>query len=95
MLIILYLVFCLLIGIVGRRRRLGFFGFFLLSVLLTPVLTLGWLLITHRRFLAKEVTAGHIVICTECQAQEVREKSAQSQRCVRCGAPVTLPAPTA
>jgi hypothetical protein len=95
MLIILYLIFCLLIGIVGRRRRLGFFGFFLLSVLLTPVLTLGWLLITRRHFLAKEVAAGHVVICSECRAQEVRENSTQYQHCARCGAPVALPAPTA
>ncbi len=95
MLIVLYLIFCLLIGIVGYRRYLGFFGFFLLSIFLTPVVTLGWLLITHRRFLANEVSAAHIVICPECQAQEAREKSAHTQHCTRCGAAVTVPASTA
>lgn len=88
MLVIVYLVLCFIIGIAGRRRRLGFFGFFLLSVLLTPVITLGWLLITHRRFLAREVAAGHLVICADCAGVEARAAAAAHQRCIRCGAPV-------
>jgi hypothetical protein len=88
MLVIVYLVCCFIIGIAGRRRRLGFFGFFLLSVLLTPVLTLGWLLITHRRFLAREVAAGHLVICSDCAGVEARAAAGTHQRCIRCGAPV-------
>lgn len=88
MLIIVYLVCCFIIGIAGRRRRLGFFGFFLLSLLLTPVLTLGWLLITHRRFLAREVEGGHLIICSDCAGVEARAAAATTQRCIRCGAPV-------
>ena len=38
--IILYLVFCLLAGLCGSHRRMGFFGTFLLSLFLTPVLVL-------------------------------------------------------
>lgn len=33
-----YLLACLLVGVMGRNRRVGFFGATLLSVLLTPVL---------------------------------------------------------
>ena len=44
--IVLYLVFCLLAGLCGSHRRMGFFGTFLLSVFLTPVLVLLLLILT-------------------------------------------------
>jgi hypothetical protein len=44
--IIIYLVFCLLTGLCGSQRRLGFFGTFILSVLITPVVMLVILLLT-------------------------------------------------
>ena len=34
-----YVTACLLIGFVGRGRQIGFAGFFVLSLLLTPVVT--------------------------------------------------------
>jgi hypothetical protein len=37
-LITVYLVLCLAIGFLGRRRRIGFWGFFFASILLTPML---------------------------------------------------------
>jgi hypothetical protein len=85
MLVIVYLILCFVIGIAGRRRRIGFFGFFLLSVILTPVITLGWLLVTHRRFLAREMAVGHVMMCAECAKAEAREAT-KPRRCVRCGA---------
>ena len=88
MLVIVYLVMCFVIGVAGRQRRLGFFGFFLLSVLLTPVVTLGWLLITHKRFLARETANGNVVICAECATVQARETASASRRCARCGAAV-------
>jgi Na+/melibiose symporter-like transporter len=88
MLVIVYLIMCFMIGIAGRRRALGFFGFFLLSVILTPVIMLGWLLITHRRFLGREVAGGHFVMCADCAAVEARDASAAIRHCARCGAPV-------
>ena len=69
MLVIVYLILCLVVGLAGRSRRLGFFGFFLLSVLLTPVVALGWLLLTQKRFLAR---VDHVVICADCAAAEAR-----------------------
>jgi uncharacterized membrane protein len=50
--IILYLFFCLLAGLCGIHRRLGFFGTFLISLVLTPVVVLLLLILTapsHRR----------------------------------------------
>ena len=44
--IILYLVFCLLAGLCGTHRRMGFLGTFLLSLVITPVLSLLLLILT-------------------------------------------------
>jgi hypothetical protein len=44
--IILYVVFCVLAGFCGSHRRMGFFGTFLLSLFLTPVLVLLLLILT-------------------------------------------------
>ena len=44
--IAVYVVFCLLAGICGSYRRMGFFGTFLLSLIITPVVMLLALLLT-------------------------------------------------
>jgi hypothetical protein len=41
-----YLAFCLLVGLCGSQRRMGFTGTFLLSLVVTPLITLIVLLIT-------------------------------------------------
>ena len=41
--VIFYLVACLVVGFVGRNRRIAFTGFFLCSVLFTPLITLPFL----------------------------------------------------
>lgn len=43
---IVYLVFCLLTGLCGIERRMGFFGTFLLAVATTPLVVLPVLLLT-------------------------------------------------
>jgi hypothetical protein len=40
MLVAIYLASCLLIGIFGRHRKLGFWGYFFGSILLTPMMGL-------------------------------------------------------
>ncbi len=45
-LIILYVVFCLLAGMCGSHRRMGFFGTFLISLVVTPVVVLLVLILT-------------------------------------------------
>jgi hypothetical protein len=37
--VLAYLIACLLVGFVGRKRQIGFAGFVVLSLLLTPVVT--------------------------------------------------------
>jgi hypothetical protein len=44
--LVAYLVFCVLVGLCGSQRRMGFTGTFLLSVAITPVIALIVLLIT-------------------------------------------------
>jgi hypothetical protein len=41
-----YLVFCILVGLCGSQRRMGFTGTFLLSLVATPLIALIVLLIT-------------------------------------------------
>jgi len=36
--VVLYVIFCLLAGLAGNQRRMGFFGTFLLSLVITPLL---------------------------------------------------------
>jgi hypothetical protein len=38
--VLVYLVLCGVAGFAGRKRRLGFWGFFFLSILFTPVVTI-------------------------------------------------------
>jgi ABC-type multidrug transport system permease subunit len=45
-LLVAYLVFCILVGLCGTQRRMGFTGAFLLSLFVTPVIALIVLLIT-------------------------------------------------
>ena len=40
LLLTVYLGLCLVAGILGRNRRIGFWGFFFSSVLFTPVISL-------------------------------------------------------
>ena len=38
--VIIYVVFCILTGFCGSHRRMGFFGTFLMSLFLTPIVML-------------------------------------------------------
>lgn len=45
-LLVLYIAACALVGYAGRSRRIGFLGFFLVSILLTPIIALLILLLS-------------------------------------------------
>jgi hypothetical protein len=45
-LVFLYVLFCILVGICGSQRRMGFTGTFLLSLFITPLIVLIVLLMT-------------------------------------------------
>jgi FtsH-binding integral membrane protein len=44
--IIIYILFCVLVGICGTQRRMGFTGTFILSFFITPLVVLIVLLLT-------------------------------------------------
>jgi len=44
--VIVYLIFCLLVGLCGSQRRAGFLGTFIISIFITPVVMLVVLLLT-------------------------------------------------
>ncbi len=44
-----YVIFCLAVGFLGRHRKIGALGFFLVSLLLTPVISLLILVLTTDR----------------------------------------------
>jgi len=44
-----YLVLAVLVGLCGRRRRMGFVGFLILSLLITPPLALLFVYLTQSR----------------------------------------------
>lgn len=54
--LIAWFLLSLFAGFLGRRRVMGFVGFFLLSLFLSPVVTLLWLLISYPS--ARERQAG-------------------------------------
>jgi len=43
---IVYIILCLLTGLCGRQRRMGFFGTFILTIITTPLVVLPVLLLT-------------------------------------------------
>ena len=45
--VVLYLIFCLLAGLAGSQRRMGFIGTFLLSLVITPLLVSVLLILTR------------------------------------------------
>ncbi|GAB6040679.1 hypothetical protein [Endothiovibrio diazotrophicus] len=47
--IVLYLALCIIIGVLGRRRKLGAWGYFFGSIVLTPIIGLLLLLASDRR----------------------------------------------
>lgn len=49
MLIALYLAASVIVGWLGRYKQIGFAGFFLVSLLLTPIIALIILIISHDR----------------------------------------------
>ena len=42
----IWVVLCIIVGVFGRNRKLGFLGFFLLSLLFSPVFVFLGLLLT-------------------------------------------------
>jgi hypothetical protein len=87
MIVVVYLFLCVIVGVTGRRRRPGLLGYFLLSIPLTPVVTLIFLLATQKRFLEREgLIASQMVSCGHCRHQQ-RQATAVAY-CTHCGRPL-------
>ena len=54
LLLAVYIGLCFVVGLAGRRRRIGFAGYMLLALFLTPFLPLFYLFLTQKRFLQLE-----------------------------------------
>lgn len=47
--LIAYVILAVIIGLIGRNKQIGFWGFFLLSLLITPVIPAIFMLIGRPR----------------------------------------------
>jgi hypothetical protein len=47
--ILFYFGACVVVGLLGSKRTIGFWGFFIMSTILSPVIPLAFLLITAPR----------------------------------------------
>jgi len=85
LIIIIYLFACCVVGFAGRKRRPGFAGYVLLSMFLTPVVPLIFLLLTQKSFLQDQAAkTSSIAVCRNCAATKI----GASAYCMRCGAPL-------
>lgn len=84
MLVLIYLVLCFVVGLTGRHRPLGFLGYFLFSIVFTPVVMLLIQLITQRRFLAHEAAVRtEMNSCPYCA--RARREATTIRYCAHCG----------
>jgi len=87
MTIIIYLALCIVVGLAGRRRPIGFVGYFVLSLLLTPIVPLLFLLVTQKQFLEQETAIRlYRAYCRRCGCGMAEADTIST--CNRCGAPL-------
>lgn len=62
MLIVIYFILCILVGLCGRQRHIGFIGTFILTLLLTPplVLLILWLTASKKIDRARSITTARV-----------------------------------
>lgn len=84
--VVIYLLLCLVVGFVGRRRKIGFLGYFLLAILVTPLIPLLFIVITERMGRAKQVPVQPVLICPACSNRLQQDMAAR--HCLHCGAPL-------
>jgi hypothetical protein len=57
--ILLYFALCLLAGITGRKRLIGFWGFFFASIIFTPFVSLLFLFFATPRKIRERSVKAH------------------------------------
>ena len=85
-----YLAVCLLVGFLGRKRGLGFLAYFLLSIVITPLITLLILLLTRPSSESVHAAAagagGGRVTCGRCN--HALKHLRAIEYCTHCGQPL-------
>ncbi len=76
-----YLLLCLTVALLGRGRRIGVFGYFLLAVLFTPIITLVFLLVS--RIDQSPVRSLRVKVCKVCKKENA--EMAGMRYCPACG----------
>jgi uncharacterized membrane protein len=83
MLVLVYLALCLVVGFTGRHRRLGFLGYFLLSIVFTPIIMLLILLVTQHYLGHETAASSKAEVCGRCERE--RRTVSELQYCPHCG----------
>ncbi|MGL4959878.1 MAG: hypothetical protein ACRC67_01510 [Inquilinus sp.] len=84
---IIYLILCIVVGLAGRRRSIGFVGYLVLSLLLTPIVPLLFLLVTQKRFIEQETAIRlYRAYCRRCSCGAATADTIRT--CNHCGAPL-------
>jgi len=87
MIVVIYLLLCFVVAIVGRHRPLGFLGYLLFSIALTPVTMLLVQLLTQERFLRHEAAvAMRASVCPKCH--RASREAFRIRYCAHCGQPL-------
>ena len=55
--LIAYVILAVIVGMFGRDKKIGFWGFFLLSLLITPIIPAVFMLISSPRRVARRRNA--------------------------------------
>ncbi|MBW8727323.1 MAG: hypothetical protein JF625_19520 [Inquilinus limosus] len=85
MTILIYLGLCIVVGLAGRNRSIGFVGYVVLSLLLTPIVPLLFLLVTQKRFIEQETALRlYRAYCRSCGEGVIPAGAIRT--CRRCGA---------
>lgn len=61
MLPLFYVLVCVLVGVIGRRSNIGFWGFFVFSLFLTPILGLIVIVLASPRSIPKRAYEQRMV----------------------------------
>jgi len=61
MMFLAYLILSLIVGVMGVKTRIGFWGFFFLSLIITPILGFAIVIIGGRRDIPKYTVREHVV----------------------------------
>ncbi|WP_413206144.1 hypothetical protein [Rhodospirillum sp. A1_3_36] len=76
-----YLLLCLVVAFAGRRRRLGFFGYFFVAAMLTPFV--GLLILLFGRMDQNRDQPENMKLCKQCEKEY--KKLLEKKYCPHCG----------